>query len=95
MHAIAFRLALTIVGTIAMAGLPRAATADVVTGTVTPADATVVIVDKSGATVAQLIFGRYVWVFEISGAVPPAGRGAAMGSGARANSGADCDRSMM
>ena len=59
MHAIAHRLALTIVGTLALAVLPRAATADVVTGTVTPADATVVIIDKSGATVAQLKSGPY------------------------------------
>ena len=59
MPAIAYRLALTIVGTVTLAGLPRTATADVVTGTVTPSDATVVIVDKSGATVAQLKSGPY------------------------------------
>jgi phosphate-selective porin len=59
MHAIAYRLALTVVGAVALAGLPRAATADVVTGTITPADATVVIVDATGATVAQLKSGPY------------------------------------
>jgi hypothetical protein len=59
MHAIAYRLALTIVSTVALAGLPRAATADVVTGTITPADATVVVVDATGATVAQLKSGPY------------------------------------
>jgi hypothetical protein len=57
MHAIAHRLALTVVGAVALAGLPRAATADVVTGTITPADATVVVVDATGATVAQLKSG--------------------------------------
>lgn len=59
MHAFDHRLALTVVGAVALAGLPRAASADVVTGTVTPADATVIIVDKSGATVAQLKAGPY------------------------------------
>ena len=59
MHAIASRLALTIFGTVALTGLPCPAIADVVTGTVTPSDATVVIVDKSGTTVAQLKSGPY------------------------------------
>ena len=59
MHAIAFRLALTIVGTIAMAGLPRAATADVVTGTVTPADATVIVVDASAMVAALVVEGDH------------------------------------
>ena len=59
MHAIAYRLALSIVGTLALTGLPRAAKADVVTGTVTPADATVIVVDATGATVAQLKSGPY------------------------------------
>jgi hypothetical protein len=59
MHAIAKRFALTVIGAVALAGLPRAATADVVTGTVTPADANVVVVDASGATVAQVKGGAY------------------------------------
>lgn len=57
MHATAKRL--LIVSTAALTSLPLLAAADVVTGTVTPADAKVIVVDKTGATVAELKPGPY------------------------------------
>jgi hypothetical protein len=53
------RLALIPAAAVAIACLPHAAAADVVTGTVTPQGAKVVIVDTSGATVGQLKSGPY------------------------------------
>jgi hypothetical protein len=44
---------------ILLAGLPQPATADVVTGKLTPADAKAVIVDASGKTVAEVKPGAY------------------------------------
>ena len=46
-------------GTLLLACLPGLASADVVTGTVTPANAKVVIVNAAGETVAQLKPGAY------------------------------------
>ena len=45
--------------TLMLTGLPFVATADVVTGTVTPADAKVIVTDKEGTTVAELKPGPY------------------------------------
>jgi phosphate-selective porin len=59
MHAIVHRFAFTTVGALALSWLPQTAAADVVTGTVTPQDAKVVIVNASGAPVAQLKAGPY------------------------------------
>jgi hypothetical protein len=56
MPAPSFKVAL---GLIAVSLLPRMATADVVTGTVTPATAKAVVVDASGKTVAELKPGAY------------------------------------
>src|SRR5512137_3136240 len=53
------RLALIPAAALALACLPHAAVADVVTGTVAPDGAKVVIVDASGATVGQLKSGPY------------------------------------
>ena len=53
MHAAIARLALIPATALALACLPHAAVADVVTGTVTPQGAKVVIVDASGATVGR------------------------------------------
>jgi hypothetical protein len=44
---------------VALLGLATVATADVVTGTVTPAGARAVVVDASGKTVAELKPGAY------------------------------------
>lgn len=49
----------TALALILLAGLPQLATADVVTGKLTPADAKAVIVDASGKTVAELKPGAY------------------------------------
>jgi hypothetical protein len=57
MHAIANRL--LIVSIAASTCLPLVTVADVVTGTVSPADAKVIVVDKTGATVAELKPGPY------------------------------------
>jgi hypothetical protein len=46
-------------GLVALASLPGLAAADVVTGTVTPAEAKAVIVDATGKTVAELKAGAY------------------------------------
>jgi hypothetical protein len=59
MHAIVHRFALSTAATLALACLVSIAAADVVTGTVTPQDAKVVIVNASGAPVAQLKAGPY------------------------------------
>lgn len=59
MHATGRRFTFTILGALALGGLPQLAAADVVTGTVTPQDAKVVIVNASGAPVAQLKGGPY------------------------------------
>ena len=53
------RLALIPATAVAIACLPHAAVADVVTGTVAPQGAKVVIVDASGATVGELKSGPY------------------------------------
>jgi phosphate-selective porin len=49
----------TLTGTLLLAALPRIAAADVVTGTVTPAGAKVVITNAAGAQVAELKGGAY------------------------------------
>lgn len=49
----------SIAGAFILACVPPLAIADVVTGTVTPADAKVIVVDKTGATVAELKPGPY------------------------------------
>ena len=59
MHTTAARLASILATALALACLPHAAVADVVTGTVAPQGAKVVIVDASGATVGQLKSGPY------------------------------------
>jgi hypothetical protein len=59
MNAAIARLALIPAAAIALICLPHAAVADVVTGTVAPQGAKVVIVDSSGATVGQLKSGPY------------------------------------
>jgi hypothetical protein len=60
MHAATARLASIPATALAIACLlPEAAVADVVTGTVVPQGAKVVIVDASGATVGQLKSGPY------------------------------------
>jgi hypothetical protein len=51
--------AASIAGALALTGLAPLATADVVTGTVTPAEAKVIVVDTTGATVAELKGGPY------------------------------------
>ena len=59
MNAAIARLAMIPVTALALTCLPHAAVADVVTGTVAPAGAKIVIVDASGATVGQLKAGPY------------------------------------
>lgn len=59
MHTAITRLALIPATALALTCLPHAAVADVVTGTVAPDGAKVVIVDGSGATVGQLKSGPY------------------------------------
>jgi hypothetical protein len=59
MHAIFARLALIPATALALTCLPCAVLADVVTGTVAPQGAKVVILDASGATVGQLKAGPY------------------------------------
>jgi fructose-1,6-bisphosphatase/inositol monophosphatase family enzyme len=59
MHANLNRFALIPLAALALAWVARPAAADVVTGTVTPQDARAVIVNSSGATVAQLKGGPY------------------------------------
>ena len=59
MDAVIARLALIPATAVAFTCLPLAALADVVTGTVTPQGAKVVIVDAGGATVGQLKSGPY------------------------------------
>lgn len=59
MKSIRFLSAATIVPLAAMWLAAPAATADVVTGTVTPQGAAVVIVDSTGAVVAKLPAGPY------------------------------------
>jgi len=59
MTSIRFLSAATILSTGAMCLAAATASADVVTGTVTPQGATVVIVDASGAVVAKLSSGPY------------------------------------
>jgi hypothetical protein len=59
MHAAFARPAMISATALAIACMPYAATADVVTGTVAPQGAKVVIVDASGATVGQLKSGPY------------------------------------
>jgi len=59
MHVSACRSASIALGAVTLMCLPCAAGADVVTGTVTPGGAKVVIVDSSGATVGRLTAGPY------------------------------------
>jgi hypothetical protein len=59
MHAVIARLAFVPAAAVAFACLPCVALADVVTGTVAPQGAKVVILDASGATVGQLKAGPY------------------------------------
>lgn len=79
-HCDRFARASSIAGALALAGLAPLALADVVTGTVTPADAKVIVVDKTGATVAELKGGPYqlqlpVGKYKAQCAAPNAARG--------------------
>jgi len=49
----------TTLGALALACLPGVAAADIVTGTLTPANAKAVVVDAAGKTVAELKPGAY------------------------------------
>jgi hypothetical protein len=67
-------------GALVLAGLAPLATADVVTGTVTPPEAKVIVVDKNGATVAEIKGGPYqlqlpVGKYKAKCAAPNAARG--------------------